>query len=55
MVVVLDNLPPLADAGQDTPLTCSQSSIVLDGNSSMGAGLEYEWTLSGMVMVITRL
>lgn len=48
--VVLDNLPPLADAGQDTTLTCSQSSIVLGGNSSMGAELEYEWTLNGMVI-----
>ncbi len=42
--VVVDTILPVADAGQDKTITCGQPSVVLGGNSSMGAEFEYEWT-----------
>ena len=38
-----DVTPPLADAGQNQVLTCSQNDITLDGSASMGQNLSYEW------------
>lgn len=36
---------PIAQAGQDTTLTCSRNSLILSGlGSSIGANISYEWT-----------
>ena len=43
-VMVLDNtLPPPADAGSDSTLTCAVQSLVLNG-TSLPSGVQVEWT-----------
>lgn len=43
--VGLDTIPPLADAGPDTLLTCDRTSLRLDGsNADAGPGILYQWT-----------
>ncbi len=43
-VIVLENiLEPIADAGDNTLLTCDQSSAILDGSGSSGNNISYEW------------
>lgn len=37
---------PAANAGSATDLTCTTTSLVLDGTGSTGAGLTYDWTAS---------
>ncbi len=44
VMVTMDTIPPLADPGIDTILTCEQP-LTLDGsNSGQGAGVTYTWT-----------
>lgn len=38
------NPNPVADAGADKQLDCSQPSVVIGGNSSSGTGTTYQWT-----------
>ncbi len=43
-----DTLRPIANAGIDTSLSCTRTSVVLSGNgSSTGANFSYNWTTSG--------
>ncbi|HRK82108.1 MAG TPA: gliding motility-associated C-terminal domain-containing protein [Saprospiraceae bacterium] len=42
-VIQIDTLAPVAVAGPDTAITCTNPTIVLDGSAS-GAGLEYLWS-----------
>ncbi len=45
VVVGLDPLPPLADAGASQALTCNQPTATLNGTaSSAGADIAYNWT-----------
>lgn len=45
VIVSLDTNAPVADAGPDLTLTCSVSSVNLDGSSSSsGANITYEWS-----------
>jgi gliding motility-associated-like protein len=44
--VVFDTIVPIADAGLDGNLDCDTISLILGGNSSMGANFEYQWTSS---------
>lgn len=44
LVTIDDNIPAI-NAGPDTTLTCSRTSLQLDGsNSAMGTGITYTWT-----------
>ena len=45
--VAVDTMPPVADAGSDATLTCSQVAVVLGGSSSQGVNFSYVWTLGG--------
>ncbi|MFT5167160.1 MAG: gliding motility-associated-like protein [Saprospiraceae bacterium] len=43
-VIVLQNtVDPIADAGQNTILTCSDPTIMLDGSNSTGNNITFEW------------
>ncbi|MEM8583945.1 MAG: gliding motility-associated C-terminal domain-containing protein [Bacteroidota bacterium] len=45
MVVDVDTVAPIADAGLGNTLSCSQPSLILDGSaSSSGLVFEYTWT-----------
>jgi gliding motility-associated-like protein len=51
VLISLDTLAPLADAGPDLLLTCAQPADTLTGsNSSQGPAFEYEWTVNGLVV-----
>lgn len=42
--VLLDNMPPVANAGENTSLTCDDASVTLDGSASeQGANYTYTW------------
>lgn len=44
ILVLLDNQPPVANAGENTTLTCASSSVTLDGSASdQGPGYTYTW------------
>ncbi|MFM9951995.1 MAG: hypothetical protein ACKV1O_28955, partial [Saprospiraceae bacterium] len=44
VAIVIDTVPPIADAGPDTTLTCARQSVVLDGSaSSTGVAFTYQW------------
>jgi gliding motility-associated-like protein len=44
VLVDANNTPPLADAGSNGLLTCSQDSVILDGSNSSGSGiLDFYW------------
>ena len=45
-VQVFENIsPPNAEAGPDFVLTCTDTSLILDGSgSAIGAGISYQWT-----------
>ncbi len=48
VIVDQNTNPPLANAGQDTELTCFETTLVLDGSgSAMGSNISYEWTSEG--------
>lgn len=51
IIILEDILPPIADAGQDTFLTCINNCIALDGNQSMPlADLDFNWsTMDGNI------
>ncbi|RMF31231.1 MAG: hypothetical protein D6765_02090, partial [Bacteroidetes bacterium] len=50
VVVEQDTLRPIADAGADLTLTCTNSVLTLDGTgSSQGAGFAYQWTGPGIL------
>lgn len=44
VVVGIDTLPPVAEAGPNPLLTCTTSAVVLDGSGSTLGGAIYEWT-----------
>lgn len=44
LMISMDNLPPVAEAGPDQELTCQNSAIVLDGTGSTLSGVTYLWT-----------
>jgi gliding motility-associated-like protein len=46
--VTLDNTPPDANAGPDKTLTCSATTVTLNG-SSTSSGVTYNWTGTGIV------
>ncbi len=47
VLVAIDTLPPLADAGPDGLLSCAVDSVLLDGSGSyLPQGYEYHWTNS---------
>ena len=47
---------PVADAGADVPLTCSDEFVTLDGSGSdAGEDITYEWTTAGGNFVSTDL
>lgn len=47
-IVLSETLPPLVSAGPDTSLTCSRTSLFLDGSASAsGPGISYLWTTEG--------
>jgi gliding motility-associated-like protein len=50
--VLLDNTPPIVDAGLDTLLNCSRTQLQLFGTANaQGAGVTYAWsTLDGNVL-----
>ncbi len=52
VVVDTDNSVPVADAGQNMTITCTDQEVTLGGvNSTVGNGIEYIWTdASGMVV-----
>ncbi|MCB0643217.1 MAG: gliding motility-associated C-terminal domain-containing protein, partial [Phaeodactylibacter sp.] len=41
--VTQDLEPPIADAGPDGSLTCTEPTATLDGSNSAGSALSYEW------------
>ncbi|KAA3633253.1 MAG: hypothetical protein DWQ02_13475, partial [Bacteroidetes bacterium] len=44
VLVEIDTIPPLADAGPNQVLTCDDEQVFLDGNgSSIGNNFEYNW------------
>jgi len=44
VAIAIDTIPPIANAGQDTSLTCARQSVILDGSaSSTGAPFTYQW------------
>jgi len=45
--VQMDTMPPLADPGMDTSITCGQPLILDGSNSGQGADVTYEWQTSG--------
>ncbi|MCB0549213.1 MAG: hypothetical protein KDD19_16665, partial [Phaeodactylibacter sp.] len=46
--VLIDTLPPVANAGPDRTLTCTQPSITLNaGGTSVGGQLAFEWRRDG--------
>ncbi|GJM31864.1 MAG: hypothetical protein DHS20C18_08650 [Saprospiraceae bacterium] len=48
LTVLLDIIPPIAEAGVSDTLTCTQSSFQLDGSqSSTGNHFVYSWTTEG--------
>lgn len=45
VVVGIDTIPPVADAGPSPSITCTQNLVVLDGGgSSVGAEISYLWS-----------
>ncbi|MCB0638712.1 MAG: hypothetical protein KDC54_18910, partial [Lewinella sp.] len=49
VMVSADQAPPLADAGPDQTLDCSQTNTILDASGSTGTGaLTYHWSGPGM-------
>lgn len=52
VLVILDNAAPSASAvaGNNGVLSCTSSSLTLDGSSSTGNCLTYEWTNNGSVV-----
>jgi hypothetical protein len=49
-VVTMNTTPPVASAGPDMMLTCTSSSVILNGNgSSSGANFTYSWSGPGIV------
>lgn len=50
--IMEDTAPPIADAGPPMVITCTVSSVILDGsNSSAGPNISYEWTtLNGNIV-----
>jgi gliding motility-associated-like protein len=40
--------PPIANAGADASINCSNPTVTLGGSSSTGAGIQYSWTLGGI-------
>ncbi len=53
LVVEWDTLAPIADAGIGGQLTCSQTSLNLDGGNSIGDNLLYLWSTSGMGNIVS--
>ncbi|NUO02077.1 MAG: hypothetical protein HUU01_15845, partial [Saprospiraceae bacterium] len=50
VVVSANTNPPIADAGIDTTIACSNAEILLDGNgSSSGTNITYSWEGAGIV------
>lgn len=47
VTVTQDAATPTADAGPDQVITCLVDTFELGGNSTTGAGIQYEWTTSG--------
>ncbi|MEM6964999.1 MAG: gliding motility-associated C-terminal domain-containing protein [Bacteroidota bacterium] len=48
--IALNNNTPTSDAGNDMVITCSQSSVILDGsNSSSGTNISYSWNGLGII------
>lgn len=50
MEVVVDTIPPIANAGADTSLNCSTlaTGVPINGTGSQGGvGIQYSWTTSG--------
>jgi len=51
VVIALDTLAPVANAGADLILNCYATEVILDGSgSSQGPGFSYEWLLGGWVV-----
>jgi gliding motility-associated-like protein len=44
LLVGIDTLPPMAEAGPDQLLTCTTSAVVLDGGGSTLGGVIYQWS-----------
>ena len=42
--IVQNDTPPIAEAGPNQELTCTTSSVTLQGSGSMGAAISYNWT-----------
>jgi gliding motility-associated-like protein len=51
VVINIDTIPPVADAGPDQDLDCDNPTLILDGtNSSIGAAFAYDWiSVTGVV------
>lgn len=48
VMITIDTLSPVADAGMDTTLTCIRTSVMLDGTaSSQGPNITYAWSSAG--------
>ncbi len=49
VLVTEDSEPPKSDAGPDRTLTCSVTTVMLDGSlSASGAGISYSWSGPGL-------
>ena len=46
VLVTIDTIAPIADAGLDTMLDCEITTSLLGGNSSAGIGINYQWLFS---------
>ena len=44
--IVVDNVPPVANAGQDMAINCIETTATIDGSASSGDNLQYQWFTS---------
>ncbi|MCB9188359.1 MAG: gliding motility-associated C-terminal domain-containing protein [Flavobacteriales bacterium] len=49
VVVTIDTVSPIADAGTDVNFPCGVTTIALDGTASSGTGITYDWTGTGNI------
>lgn len=44
LIVIDDQIDPIADAGPNQEFTCQSSVVILDGSASTSSGVSYEWS-----------
>lgn len=49
IIVSMDTVSPVADAGVDVNFPCGVTTVALDGSASSGTGITYDWTGPGNI------